>query len=166
MQIKPDEVDTITTLGTLYNDDVKLVRTLGGFYVAIGRKDRYNKEASPLAAGSHKALVEHQLEKQFKGEFHAEMNKSESEMEPIVKEYTHELSAKYVNQGYDIYSLTKSNTINVVVTKLGSEVINLEGNLTLNGVDSLKVVSNTQLNKSEFFSEVCRVMTKIVNEDG
>ena len=50
MEIKPDEVEEIKVIGKLNGEDVKLIKTHGGFHVAMGKKDKKSYKAEALAA--------------------------------------------------------------------------------------------------------------------
>lgn len=164
MEIKPNEVESVKTIGSLFNDDVKLIKTIGGFYVAVGKKSRYKKEVEPLAAGSHFALVNHQIEKEYKSEYQPAIMKSESDAMPVVEEFTQKLPQHMVNEGFQAYTLTKNDNVNVVVTKLGVEMINVEGQLTLEGLTNLKPISKSAELDSKQISKICFVFSEFINE--
>lgn len=164
MEIKPNEVESVKTIGSLFNDDVKLIKTIGGFYVAVGKKTRYKKEVEPLAAGSHFALVNHQIEKEYKSEYQPIVMKSEGEILPVVEEFTDKLPQHMVNEGFQVYTLTKNDNINLVATKLGVEVANLEGQMTLEGFTNVKRISKSQDYDTKHMSKICFVFSEIINE--
>ena len=161
--IKPEEVESIKVIGELHGEDVKVIKTLGGFYCAVGRKSKNKKTVEPLAAGSHVALVSHQLDKQFKSEFRPAMFKSESEVLPVVKEYTKKLPQELVDGGYELFTLTKNEKINFVATKRGAEVLNFEGSVGIDGVELDRVypVSNKGTKET---SSICHVIAEIIND--
>lgn len=161
--IKPEEVESIKVIGELHGDEVKVIKTLGGWFCAVGRKSKSKKTMEPLAAGSHIALVSHQLDKQFKSEFRPAMFKSESEVLPIVKEYTKRLPQELVDGGYELFTLTKNEKVNFVATKRGAEVLNFEGVVTSEGYDIERVfpVSN-KANKET--SKICHAIAEIIND--
>lgn len=162
--IKPEEVESIKVIGELHGDEVKVIKTLGGWFCAVGRKSKSKKTMEPLAAGSHIALVSHQLDKQFKSEFRPAMFKSESEVLPIVKEYTKRLPQELVDGGYELFTLTKNEKINVVATKHGAEVLNFEGSVGIDGVelDRVHPVSNKGTKET---SSICNIIARIINNE-
>ena len=161
--IKPEEVESIKVIGELHGEDVKVIKTIGGFFCAVGRKSKSKKTVEPLAAGSHVALVAHQLDKQFKSEFRPAMFKSESEALPVVKEYTKKLPQELVDGGYELFTLTKNEKVNFVATKRGAEVLNFEGFVGVDGVELSKVnpVSNKGAKET---SSICHVIAEIIND--
>ena len=84
MEIKPNEVDEVKVIGKLNGDDVKLVKTHGGFHIAMGKKDKKSNKAEALAAGSHQALVAYQIEKIHGNDFEPTIFKSEANSAPYV----------------------------------------------------------------------------------
>lgn len=161
--IKPEEVESIKVIGELHGEDVKVIKTIGGFFVAVGRKSKNKKTVEPLAAGSHTALVSHQLDKQFKSEFRPAMFKSESEVLPVVKEYTKKLPQELVDGGYELFTLTKNEKVNFIATKRGAEVLNFEGSISVDGVelDRVHPVSNKGTKET---SSICHVIAEIIND--
>jgi hypothetical protein len=161
--IKPEEVESIKVIGELHGDEVKVIKTIGGFFCAVGRKSKNKKTVEPLAAGSHVALVSHQLEKQFKNDFQPAMFKSESEVLPVVKEYTKKLPQELVDAGFELYTLTKNEKVNFVATKQGAEVVNFEGSKTSEGyeLDRVSPVSNKV---SKEIGSICHTIAEIIND--
>lgn len=128
MQITPDDIDRIEEAGTINGKAVKLVRTRGGFWMALGkRKGSYSDEA--LAAGSHPAIVKYQLEKQYP-EFQPVMMKSEGYIEPLVKSHSHFLSDDLRKSGHDIYSIQTGDSVEFQITKHNSMLATVSGNIS------------------------------------
>ena len=120
MEIKPKEVESIKTIGKLYGEDVKLVKTVGGLNIIVGKKSKNGKKDSPLAAGSHQGIAIHQVEKQFGNDFQPSMFKSEHESLEHVEEKTTYLPSDVVNSGVELYTIIKnSQDIDFVVCKHG-----------------------------------------------
>jgi len=130
MHINPSEIKSIKTIGNLHDEDVKLVATKGGLYLALGKKLKDKKGHEPLAAASHPALVIHQIEKQFKKEFQPAMHKSETEQLHEVTELACDI------KGLSMFSLKKNNELDVVIAKFGIEICKCE--CEING-NSLKI---------------------------
>lgn len=153
MKIDPKEVKTVKTIGNLHDEDVKLVATKGGLYLALGRKSKGKKGHEALAAGSHPALVLHQIEKEFKNDFQPSMHKSEQDQLPHVTELPCDI------KGLSMFSLKKDFKIDVVIAKFGIEVCKCEcelngSNFKINRVDyrkgfdeGMKDILRTELNK-------------------
>jgi hypothetical protein len=133
MKIDPSEVKTIKNIGSLHNEDVKMVATKGGLFLALGKKSKYKKDYEALAAGSHPALVMHQLEKEFKHDFHQTLAKSEADQLPEVKEL--DCSVK----GLSMFSLKKNTDIDVVIAKFGVEVCKCECEVNGNDLKIKKI---------------------------
>jgi hypothetical protein len=128
MEIKPSEIDTIDSLGLLDGEDVKLLRTSGGLYIALGKLKGKPKE-EVLAAGSHPAIVRYNIEKTYKN-FQPVLMKSEREEEEIVSEMSLLLPKDMIDNGYDFYVIKKSSHIDLVLTKAQVEVLKYEGAIT------------------------------------
>lgn len=163
-EIKPQEVESIRVIGQLNGDDVKVIKTIGGFYCAVGRKSKNKKGVEPLAAGSHLALVAHQIEKQYANDFHHAMFKSEAEVLPEVKEYTKKLPVEMVEAGYELFTLTKNEKVNFVATKLGAEIVNFEGIKTSEGYE-LERAYPTSSKGSKETSKICQAIADIINNE-
>jgi len=127
MKIDPSEVKTIKTVGNLHGDDVKMIATKGGLYLILGKKAKGKKNHEPLAAGSHPALVLHQIEKEYKSEFQPSMTKSEQDQFHQVTELV--CSVK----GLSMFALKKDIELDIVVAKFGVEICKCE--CEINGPD-------------------------------
>jgi hypothetical protein len=116
MQILPGEIDTVEEVGELDGNKVKMVKTRGGFYFAIGRpKGKLTEES--LGAGSHPAIVKFNLERQHPG-YRPLMQKSESMLsEPVVDKHSHFLSDDLRKSGHDIYSVQSGDKVEFQITK-------------------------------------------------
>lgn len=142
MNITPNEIDTIEDIGILNSSPVKMLRTKGGFFMAIGKDVNKNID-SVLAAGSHPAIVKHSLEKQFAG-FQPSLMKSEAGTNPaVVDKYTQHLSESLQKSGHDIYSIQNGAFIEFQITKqnikIGSAMATLEkGELVIGKIDMSK----------------------------
>lgn len=136
MEIKPSEVEEVKVIGKLHEDDVKLVKTKGGFYVAIGKKKKDANKADALAAGSHQALVAHQVEKMHGQSFQPVMAKSEAEKLPEVEDMSDILPDMAKNSGLELFVLEKYNHVDFVFCKHGIELAKYE---TYHEGDSLKI---------------------------
>jgi hypothetical protein len=163
MEIRPNEVESVKVIGHLHGEDVKLIKTTGGFFCAVGKKSKNGKKGvEPLAAGSHFALVNHAIEKEYKNEFKPAIFKSESESLPIVTEYTKKLPQEMVDAGYQVFTMVKNEQVNFVATKLGYEVVNLEAKLSTNGIDN--VVNVGKPTNTQVTDKLCSVIAEVINE--
>jgi hypothetical protein len=126
MQITPNEIHSIEDAGTLDNAPVKMIRTKGGFWIAVGKpKGKFREEA--LAAGSHPAIVKFNLEKQFPA-FQPSMMKSEAfAYSAIVEKHTHFLSEELRKSGHDIYSVQEGDRVDFHITKHSVKVGSVNG---------------------------------------
>lgn len=128
MQITPNEIDTVEDAGILDKSPVKLIRTKGGFWIAVGKpKGKLQEEA--LAAGSHPAIVKYNLEKQYPG-FQPSMMKSENFNDAVVVEkHSHFLSDILRKSGHDIYSIQSDSQIDFHITKHNVKVSSVTSHL-------------------------------------
>lgn len=126
MEIKPNEVEEVKVIGKLHDDDVKLVKTKGGFYVAVGKKKKESNKADALAAGSHQALVAYQVEKMHGNSFQPVMSKSESDKLPKVEDMTEILPDQAQNSGLELFVLEKYNHIDFIFCKHNIELAKYE----------------------------------------
>lgn len=141
MNISPEEIDTIEEAGSLDNQPVKLIRTKGGFWIAVGQpKGKSRTEA--LAAGSHPAIVKFNIEKQYPT-FQPIMMKSEDGQREAVEQHSHFLSEDLRKSGHDIYSVQKGPSIDFHVTKHNMKVSTINGSL----VEDSLVISKLSMDK-------------------
>lgn len=140
MDIKADEIESIKVIGELNNSEVKMMRLYGGFHVAVGLKKKGQKNPEVLAAGSHPALVSHQLTKEYSDDFKPKLCKSESEQFPTVEEVTNRLSPDTLGFGVEAYILEKNNKIEFIFSKYGVDLIKYEGVIENN---SLSITNHT-----------------------
>ena len=118
MNIRQSDIDTIESAGMLDGNEVKLIRTIGGFWMAICKLGKSLKE-TVLSAGSHPAIVKFNIQKQYP-QFQPAMYKSEAFLaEPTVESHSHFLTEELIKSGYEIYSLQNVNSIDFHITKEG-----------------------------------------------
>lgn len=122
MNLKPDDIDVVEEAGILDGQPIKLVRTKGGFWLAANHK-------GVLAAGSHPAIVKHQLSKMF-ANFQPAMCKSETYSDALVDKHSHFLSDDLRKSGHDVYSIQIGNEIEFQVTKQNIKVASINTTLT------------------------------------
>jgi hypothetical protein len=127
MQLTPNEIDKVEDAGMLDNNPVKLLRTKGGFWVAVGKK-RNKQTEEALAAGSHPAIVKYNLEKQYSG-FQPAMAKSEHGIEPLVAKHSHFLSEDLRKSGHDIFSIQTGNAVDFQITKHNAAIASVSGHI-------------------------------------
>mgnify|MGYP003332924173 CR=1 FL=1 len=151
MEILPNEVESIKVIGNLHGDDVKVVKTHGGFYVAVGKKKKASKSAEALAAGSHQALVAHQLQKEYGSDFEPAIFKSEQDQLEKVEVKTEFLPSEMISKGVELFVLTKSNKIDFVLYKHGLTLGQYSGEieeqalvLKNGGIDYKEIVGKDQ----------------------
>jgi len=119
MDIKPQEVESVTTIGNLHGNDVKLVKCVGGFYVAVGKKKKDTKKAEALAAGSHSGIVAHQICKEYGSDFKPALAKSEHDKMAEVEDKTSHLPSNVIQNGVELYTLTKGSNLEFILYKQG-----------------------------------------------
>lgn len=129
MQITPDEIAAVEEAGMLDQSPVKLIRTKGGFWIAVGKPKGKMGEIA-LAAGSHPAIVKYNLAKQYPG-FQEHMMKSAdmAENDAIVDKHSHFLSEDLRKSGHDIYSVQKGPDISFHITRHQTQVGRVVGHL-------------------------------------
>lgn len=128
MQITPNEIDSIEEAGTLDNAPVKMIRTKGGFWIAVARpKGRLKEEA--VAAGSHPAIVRFNLEKMYPT-FQASLMKSEFLSDStVVDKHSHFLTEELRKSGHDVYSVQSGPDVEFHITKHNTNVHTVKGHL-------------------------------------
>lgn len=129
MDIQPNEVESIKTIGNLHGDEVKMVKTHGGFHIAVGKKKRTAKKSEALAAGSHAALVAHQLQKEYGSDFEPAIFKSEHDQLEKVEEKTEYLPSEMIAKGVELFTLSKGNKLNFVLYKHGLTIGEYSGEI-------------------------------------
>lgn len=126
MEIKPNEVEEVKVIGKLHGDDVKVVKTYGGFHIAMGKKEKKSNKADALAAGSHGALVAYQIEKMYGTDFEPAIYKSEADQLPKVEDRTDSLPDMVKNAGIEMYVVSKFNNLDFIMCKNGVELVKYE----------------------------------------
>ena len=119
MDILPNEVESVRTIGSLFGEDVRMVKTHGGFHVAVGKKKKKKKKVEALAAGSHQAVVAHQLSKEYGSDFQPAIFKSEQEKLEAVEDKTQYLPSDAIANGVELYTLSKGNRFEFLLYKRG-----------------------------------------------
>ena len=146
MQITQNEISAIEEAGDLDGLPVKMIKTKGGFYIAVGTpRGKMREEA--LAAGSHPAIVKYNLSKQYPA-FRESMMKSETMIgnEGLVDKHSHFLSDDLRKAGHEVYSVTNGPEVVFHVTQHGRKVGQARGHKQ----DSGFVV--TELEANDLFS--------------
>jgi hypothetical protein len=141
MEIKASELDTseMENIGELDDSSVKLVRTLGGLYLAVG-KPKGKKQDEVLAAGSHRAIVKYNVQKNFQS-FRPVLEKSEGLKEEVFG-LSEKLPRTLRDKGYDLYRLEKSSSVEIHVTKHGIDIASL-------GLENKDSLLEVQLNSGK-----------------
>src|SRR5271168_4514372 len=103
LSLQPDDIDTVEDAGILEGQPVKMIRTKGGFWMAIHK-------GKVLAGGSHPAIVKHSVSKMYNS-FQPAMCKSEGFEDAVVEQHSHFLSDDLRKSGHDIYSIQTSNNV-------------------------------------------------------
>jgi hypothetical protein len=126
MDIKANEIESVETIGELNGEDVKILKTFGGFHMAVGKKKVGKKDPEVLAAGSHPALVSHQLTKEYEDGFKPKICKSEGERLPNVEDVTQKLRKNLTDDGLEAYILEKDGKFDFIISRFGVDVIKYE----------------------------------------
>jgi hypothetical protein len=143
MEIQPNEVESVKTIGNLNGDEVKIVKTYGGFYVAVGKKKKSSKKSEALAAGSHQALVSHQLGKEYGSDFEPAIFKSEADQLEKVEAKTEFLPSNLISKGVELFILSKGSNVDIVLYKRGITL----GHYTAEIADQSLVLKSCDFNK-------------------
>lgn len=125
MQLSTNEIDRVEDVGMLNGNPIKMLKTKGGWWLAVGKlKGKPREEA--LTAGSHPAIVKYNLEKQFP-DFQPNMTKSELSTDNIkVDKHSHFLSDSLRKSGYDIFSIQNENNIEFQITKHNDKIYSID----------------------------------------
>lgn len=116
MQITPNEIESIEDAGLMNGKPVKLIRTKGGFCIAVGTPQGKMREEA-LAAGSHPAIVKYNMEKQYPM-FQPLLAKSEITISPaVVTKHSSFLSDDLKKSGHDVYAIQSGTNIEFQITK-------------------------------------------------
>lgn len=128
MNITPNEIESIEDVGMMNGAPVKILRTKGGFHIAVGRNQGKQVDEA-LAAGSHPAIVKYNLEKQYAA-FQPAMMKSEVSVNPaVVTKHSHFLSEDLKKSGHDVYSIQSGTNIEFQITKQDVKVGSVQATL-------------------------------------
>lgn len=159
MEIKPEEVKEIKVIGRLFDNDVKLVKTHGGFHIAVGVKSKNSKKAEALAAGNHQAIVAHHIQKTFGSDFQPAMFKSEAEKLEKVEEKTNFLPSSAIEKGMKLYTLSKNHNYTVVLEKHGM----LLGEYKLERDGDAFLITDKKFNNSKLAGEDKKSLAKSIS---
>jgi len=164
MKLTPNDISSVEEIGTLSGNAVKLVKTKGGFWIAIARK-KGNISEEALGAGSHPAIVKYNLEKQYP-DYEPSMMKSEGFVEPIVEKHSHFLDEELRKSGHDIFSIQTGTSVEFQITKQNSKIAEVIGNLDtdhllLNELNIPKKFSKAMAGASVEKAVSCKVGLKL-----
>jgi hypothetical protein len=166
MELKADEIKSIKTIGKLHGDDVKLILTNGGFFIAVGKKSKGSQKPDSLAAGSHQAIVSHQIEKTYGKDFEPAIFKSESENMGKLEIHTDVLSPDLVKNGVEIFSITKFNKIDFIAYRYGSTLAKYETEFNSKELTIKSHHINGISQNDELFKGIAMAMKKKMNDLG
>lgn len=127
MDIRPNEVESVKVVGNLFGEDVKLVKTFGGFYIAVGKKKKSTNKTEALAAGSHEAIVSHHIAKEYGVDFQPAMFKSEADQPGVVENKSNYLDRESIQKGIEIFTVLKNNRYEFLVYKQGVTLAKYDG---------------------------------------
>lgn len=126
MSLKPEDIDTVEEAGVLDGQPVKLLRTKGGFFMAVYK-------GKVISGGSHPAIVKHTISKMHPN-FQPVMCKSEAFSDAIVDRHSHFLSDELRKSGHDIYSIQINQDIEFQITKHNMKVASVNTQLQPDGL--------------------------------
>jgi hypothetical protein len=122
MNLTPNDIDIIENGGMLDGQDVKLVRTRGGFWMAVAK----NKV---LTGGSHPAIVKYTISKMYPSFQPAMCKSQEYGADALVEKHSHFLSDALRKSGHDIYSVQQGNDVEFHITKNNFKISSLAATL-------------------------------------
>jgi len=160
MDIKSSEIESIEIIGELNNNDVKLLRTFGGFNIAVGIKKKGKRKPEVLTAGSHKALVSHQIGKEF-NEFNPTLQKSEQDSLPSVKDVSNKLNNNLIDMGYEAFVLNKHESLNFVVSKFNLSIVDCSCVVSDNNL----IVKSLKLDKTNANKELVEEIATLIDNE-
>lgn len=114
--VDPKDVDFCEVVGQLNGNEVKMLKTKGGFHLFVGKPTGSKKEVV-LAGTSHKAIGLYKLKKEHNG-FQPSLQKSEDTLLPKVQEIKN-------NSKYDLYSLENNGYKAICAYNCGVEVMSV-----------------------------------------
>lgn len=121
MNLQPSDIDQVDDAGILDGQPVKMIRTKGGFWMAIHK-------GKVLAGGSHPAIVKHSVSRMHNS-FQPAMCKSEGFEDSIVDQHSHYLSDDLRKSGHDIFSIQTANNVEFQITKNNLKVASVTGSI-------------------------------------
>lgn len=133
IEIKPSEIDSVDYIGDLDGDQVKMIRTVGGLYLALG-KPRGKMREEVLAAGSHPGIVKYNIKKNFQTFQPALMKSSFAQEEHVVVGFSDLLPPQMIKKGYDLYGVKLNDKVDFVLTKSQVEITKYEAKLGQNEI--------------------------------
>jgi len=107
LEISPADIAEIEECGELNGSPVKMIKTTGGYYVAIG-KDKTGR-IKPIGTGPHRAICEFMVEKMNPG-FRPLIVKNEGDNFSVI-DLTKSLDEDKIARGYNLYAV-KENEYN------------------------------------------------------
>ncbi len=111
LEISPADIAEIEECGELNGSPVKMIKTTGGYYVAIG-KDKKG-QMKPVGTGPHKAICSFMVEKMNPG-FSPLIAKNEGD-NPEVTDLTKNLEDSKINKGYTLHSIRENECNHKIV---------------------------------------------------
>lgn len=165
MDIRPEEVESVKVIGNLFGTDVKLVKTHGGFHIAVGKKKRSSGKTEALAAGSHQALVAHHIAKEFGSDFQPAMFKSEHEALEKVEDKTQYLPSEAINKGIELFTLSKGGHHEFILYRRGITLFKYDSEVQ----DSKLIIKNHSVNSIAKFhlngdENIAKAMARAIEE--
>ena len=141
MDILPEEIESIKSIGQLNGDEVKMIKTSGGFFLAVGKKKKTSRKPEVLAAGSHGAIVAHQMCKEYKRSFQPAIAKSEHEQLAKVEDKSCFLAMPLSDKGIELFVLSKNNSLDFILSKHGLTIGKYETEVS----DNKLIIKNHEL---------------------
>jgi hypothetical protein len=164
--IKENELKSIKEIGSINGNPVKEMRFIGGLYMAVYKNSKGEDEV--LGAASHPALLSFNIEQKFGGSYQPAMNKSEGENEGQIYDLSKFLDKKSLSRGYTLVSLEKNNTLDLILTKMGIEIVCFPFLIKNNMLEKQPVsfLSNEEINNisGKVFAEALKERASSLNK--
>lgn len=118
MDIFPSEIESVETMGELDGNPVKIVKTVGGYYMAIAKK---NKKDSVIGGASHPAILRYNIQKASPS-FKPSLMKSEYYNQFQVLDRSKNLTQEQIDMGYSIYQIKENDRVVISLAKNSHEL--------------------------------------------
>lgn len=164
VELKPSEIDSVENMGEIDGNGVNLVRTVGGLYLAVGKKKKTDPSQEVLGFGSHPAIVRYNVQKSISS-FRPAMMKSEGEVESEIYQFSPLLGSSLVEKGFDLYTIKKSEDYEFVITKNQMEILKFNASQKDDVLDLQKSETFIPLSMKPLVKALKKAVASIASEE-